>query len=171
MRLWASPILFALLSACQTMPPADAAAAPDAVAFEVKSWGALVHSWSVAADGTGSSVTRVSASGSPWPPYTLEHRRFVLGAREMAKLRALAAEIPRPAPTDEKCENRVTDAAYGTLSLVHGGDTEALAFYGGCFDAYYAPFIARVKAIDALVTGASDQAPVERREEVAGDSR
>lgn len=170
MRVWAGLITCALLASCQTMPPAAASPAPDEVAFEVKSWGALVHSWSVGADGSGRSVTRVSANGSPWPPYTLEHRQFALGAEELAKLRALAAEVPRPAPTDDKCENRITDAAYGTLSLVHGEGTDALAFYGGCFDAYYAPFIGKVKAIDALVMGVSEKAAVERREEVAAET-
>jgi hypothetical protein len=171
MRIWTSSIVCALLAGCQTLPAADSAAtAPDGVAFEVKSWGALVHSWAVTADGSGTSVTRVSASGSPWPPYTLEHRRFTLGPEALAKLRALAREIPRPAPTDDNCQNRMTDAAYGTLSFVNGNETEALAFYGGCFDAYYAPFIARVKAIDNLVLDVSEKAPVERREEVAAET-
>jgi hypothetical protein len=161
----------AVLAGCQTMPPADAAVDPDGVAFEVKSWGALVHGWTVATDRTGTSVTRVSASGSPWPPYTLEHRRFTLGPEALARLRNLAREIPRPAPTDDRCENRITDAAYGTLSIVHGDETEALAFYGGCFDPYYAPFIGKVKAIDALVMAASERAPVEHREEVAAETR
>jgi hypothetical protein len=157
----------ALLAGCQTVPDAHDAVAPDGLAFEVKSWGALVHRWAVSADGSGTSITRVSKSGSPWPPYTLEHRRFVLPPAKLAELRALAAAIPRPVPSDDHCENRMTDAAYGTLSLVQGDQAEALAFYGGCFDAYYAPYLAKVKAIDALVLDASASVPVERREEVA----
>jgi hypothetical protein len=170
MRFWAGSIVCALLAGCQTVPPAEVAWGPDGIAFEVKSWGALVHSWSVLADGTTTSVTRVSESGSPWPPYALEHRRFALSPEQLARLRALASGIPRPVPTDQACENRITDAAYGTLSLVHGDETEALAFYGGCFDAYYAPYIGKVKAIDALVMGVSEKAAVERREEVAAET-
>jgi hypothetical protein len=170
MRFWAGSIISALLTGCQALPPPEAASSPDGFAFEVKSWGALVHGWAIAADGSGTSVTRVSPSGSPWPPYTLEHRRFALTSRQLADLRTLAGEIPRPVPTDDKCESRMTDAAYGTLSLVEGGETNALAFYGGCFDAYYAPFLDKVKAIDALVMAASEKAPVGRREEVASET-
>ncbi len=170
MRFWAGSIVCALLTGCQTVPPAEVARGPDGVAFEVKSWGALVHSWSVLADGTATSVTRVSESGSPWPPYALEHRRFALSSEQLARLRTLASEIPRPVPTDQACENRITDAAYGTLSFVHGDETDALAFYGGCFDAYYAPYIGKVKAIDALVMGESGKAVVERREEIAPET-
>ena len=167
MRFWAVSIVCVLLAGCQTVPSAEVAPGPDGLAFEVKSWGALVHSWSVRADGTATSVTRISDSGSPWPPYALEHRRFVLNSEQLARLRALASEIPRPVPTDQACENRITDAAYGTLSLIRGDETETVAFYGGCFDAYYAPFIGKVKAIDALVMGVSEMAAVERREEIA----
>ena len=149
MRFWAVSIVCVLLAGCQTVPSAEVAPGPDGLAFEVKSWGALVHSWSVRADGTATSVTRISESGSPWLPYALEHRRFVLNSEQLARPRALASEIPRPVPTDQACENRFTDAAYG------------------CFDAYYAPFIGKVKAIDALVMGVSEMAAVERREEIA----
>lgn len=172
MRKGTGLALAVLLGGCQTVPETATSdiAGPDGAAFEVKSWGALVHSWAVLADGTGTSVIRVSPGGSPWPPYTLEHRRFALTPEALAKLRQLAREIPRPVPTDDKCENRMTDAAYGTLSLVHGDETEGLAFYGGCFDAYYAPYLAKVKAIDSLVLDASEKAPVERREEVAAET-
>lgn len=172
MRLRIGLAMAILLTGCQTVPNGgiSKAAAPDGIAFEVKSWGALVHSWAVLADGSGTSVTRVSPTGSPWPPYAIEHRRFVLAPETLAALRALAGEIPRPVPTDDNCQNRITDAAYGTLSLVHGDETEALAFYGGCFDAYYAPYLAKMKAIDGLVLDVTEQAPVERREEVTAES-
>lgn len=170
MRILACWIIGALLAGCQTTPRADATRQPEGLAFEVKSWGALVHGWSVAGDGSATSVKRISASGSPWPPYTIEHRRFTLAPEALAKLRGLAGEIPRPVPTDQNCENRITDAAYGTLTLVDGDNTEELAFYGGCFDAYYAPFLGKVKAIDALVMGVSEQAPVESREQVTAQT-
>ena len=169
MRKSAAFMACALLGACQTMPP-EPAAPPAALAFEVKSWGALIHSWSVGADGAATAVSRQSKSGSPWPPYTLEHRRFTLSAADLARVQALAAGLPNPEPTDDKCQQRMTDAAYGTLSIVRGGGTRALKFYEGCFDAYYAPYIAQVKAIDALVMDAAVKAPVERREEVAGNT-
>ena len=169
MRMMAIPLACALLGACQTVP-SEPAPGPASLAFEVKSWGALIHSWSVGADGAATAVSRQSKSGSPWPPYTLEHRRFTLSAADLAKLQALAAALPNPEPTDDKCQQRMTDAAYGTLSIARGGEARALKFYEGCFDAYYAPYIAQVKAIDALVMDAAVKAPVERREEVAGTS-
>ena len=172
MRFWAGVISCALLAGCQTVQrtPASERAEPDGIAFEVKSWGTIVHSWAVIADGSGTSVTKVNKSGSPWPPYTLEHRRFVLSSGQMAQLRSSASAIPKSVPTDDKCQNRITDAAYGSLSLVYGDETEELAFYEGCFDAYYAPYITQMKAIDALVMDAAAKAPIERREEVAADS-
>jgi hypothetical protein len=169
MRVAAISLVCALLSACQTVPT-EPPAPPAALAFEVKSWGALVHSWSVAADGVATAVTRQSNSGSPWPPYTLEHRRFTLAAADLAKLQSLAAALPNPEPTDDKCQQRMTDAAYGSLSIARGAEARALKFYEGCFDAYYAPYIAQVKAIDALVMDAAEKAPIERRDEVAGNS-
>ncbi len=169
MRMMAIPLACALLGACQTVP-AEPAAPPAALAFEVKSWGALIHSWSVAADGAATTVTRQSKSGSPWPPYTLEHRRFTLAAVDLARLQALAAALPNPEPTDDKCQQRMTDAAYGSLSIARGAEARALKFYEGCFDAYYAPYITQMKAIDALVMDAAAKAPIERREEVAADS-
>ncbi len=170
MRKRAGSIVCALLGACQTVPSAPAAP-PAALAFEVKSWGALVHSWSVAPDGTATAVTRQSAGGSPWPPYTLEHRRFTLSAAALAHLQSLAATMPDPAPSDDKCQRRITDAAYGSLSIARGADARQLKFYEGCFDAYYAPYLARLKAIDTLIMDAAARAPVERREEVAAEAR
>ena len=169
MRIMAVSLACALLGACQTVPlePADP---PAALAFEVKSWGALIHSWSVAADGAATAVTRQSKSGSPWPPYTLEHRRFTLSAADLAKLQSLAAALPNPEPSDDKCRQRMTDAAYGSLSIARGAEARALKFYEGCFDAYYAPYIAQVKALDALVMDAAAKVPVERREEVASET-
>jgi hypothetical protein len=64
----------------------------------------------------------------------------------------------------------MTDAAYGSLSIARGAEARALKFYEGCFDAYYAPYITQMKAIDALVMDAAAKAPIERREEVAADS-
>ena len=169
MRMMAIPLACALLGACQTVP-AEPPAPPAALAFEVKSWGALIHSWSVAADGAATAVTRQSKSGSPWPPYTLEHRGFTLSAAEVAKVQSLAAALPNPEPTDDNCRQRMTDAAYGSLSIARGAEARALKFYEGCFDAYYAPYIAQLKAMDALVMDAAAKAPVERREEVTANS-
>ena len=164
------PLLLAGCTSHGVAPAGSPVSAPDGFAFEVKSWGAPVHSWTVRADGAATSIVRVSDRGGPFPPYALEHRRFALSTDATARLRSLAATIARPVPTDNGCEKRITDAAYGTLSLVHGDETEALAFYEGCFDAYYRPYIATLKAIDAIVMDASKLAPVERREEVAAES-
>lgn len=168
MRKLAVSLLGGLLTACQTVPPPPAE--PAALAFEVNSWGALVHSWSLAADGTATSVTRESASGSPWPPYTLEHRRFALSAADLANVQSLAAALPDPEPSDDKCKQRMTDAAYGTFSVARGGAARTLKFYEGCFDAYYTPYIAKLKAIDGVVMDAAATVPVERREEVAAET-
>lgn len=166
MRLWAGSIVCALLSGCAPLPPASQhSVPPEAISFEVKSWGAPIHSWSVAADGSATSIVRQSETGSPRPPYTLEHRRFVLSPETASRLRALAGELPLPAPSDDHCHQRVTDAAYGTLSLSRGGQTATWSFYEGCYDAYYAPYLAKVKAIDALVMVQSSMAGIERREE------
>jgi hypothetical protein len=159
------------LAGCQTVADGTAVSPPpERIALVLKSWGAPVHSWTVEADGTGTSVTRVSPSGSPWPPYALEHRRFVLPAASLARLQALVSAIPNPVPSDADCKDRITDAMYGTLSLTSGGVTGDLPFYGGCFDAYYAPYLKGVKAMDDLVQATAEKAPVERREEVPAES-
>lgn len=165
-----APLLLAGCTSHGVAPASSPVSAPDGFAFEVKSWGAPVHSWIVLADGAATSIVRVSDSGGPFPPYALEHRRFALSSDALARLRSLATTIPRPVPTDSECEKRMTDAAYGTLSLVRGGETEALAFYEGCFDAYYRPYLGTLKAMDAIVMDASKLAPVEHREEVGAES-
>jgi len=166
MRFLAGSIVCALLTGCQTVPPAPQdIGPPDAISFEVKSWGAPIHSWTFAADGSATSIVRHSETGSPRAPYTLEHRRFALASETVARLGALAEDIPRPVPSDDHCHQRVTDAAYGTLSLSRDGKTEALPFYEGCYDAYYAPYLAKVKEIDALVMAQSSMARIERLED------
>ena len=165
MRFWAGSIICALIAGCQTAPPAppETAASPDRIAFEMKSWGAPVHSWSVAADGSATSVTR---TGSLFPPYVLEHRRFVLPAAELARLQKLAGEVPNPPPSDDGCKNRITDAPYGSLTLWKGPMVQTLPFYAGCFDQPYARYVAHLKAMDDLVLDIGENTSVERREEV-----
>ena len=165
----------AALAGCATQAPVGASGAaasgpPQTFALEVLSWGQPVHRWTVAADGAATLAKRVEGSGGPFPPYTREHRRFTLGADALGRLRDLAVTIPRPVPTDDKCQQRITDAAYGTLTLGRAGAREELAFYDGCFDAYYRPYVDTLKAMDEIVIEAGKAAPVERLEEVRADS-
>ena len=145
------------LAGCTTMsdPPApltvNEAAAYDRIALDLKSWGLPYSQWTLEADGRGTLTLREPETAPPVPPLTLATRDIAVGTVGMAKLSALARQIPRPYPDDQSCTNRMTDAVYGSLSLTRDGQTTEIPVYLGCFDEDYLPLATSVEALDALV--------------------
>ena len=162
--------LFAVLIAAGcAAPDADAQSSPgrfEAIAFEINSWGQPIGSWEVRADGTGRHAKRLSEGSPRSASYRLEHREFTVGAGEFARLAEMASELPRLAIAG--CQLRATDLPYGTLRLRGAGAEEAIPFDTGCQDAPYRDFVARLRAMDELVTGWAEQHSPSRIEERRG---
>jgi hypothetical protein len=160
-------LLLAACSSSQVGAQLAPAAGPAyrAIAFEVRSWGHVIKSWEVDADG---AVRHVKIDGSPFADHRLEHRDFAVDAAAYARLAALAAELPTPRPDRDQCKERATDLPYGTLRLTGGKGEEAVAFDSGCLDARYRAFIDQLLAMDDLVGGWAAQQPVDSVEEVGG---
>jgi len=160
----------ALLAACTTGEAGARGEAPayESIAFEIKSWGRPIDSWEVHSDGTASHIKLVQDEGAPFTTYRLEHRAFTVAAADYARLAAIAADIPRPAPTQDKCELFATDMPYGTLRLSAGEASQAVNFNVGCQDAPYQAFVRQLRAMDELVTGWAEQHPAARVEQIGG---
>lgn len=162
------PVLL-LLPACATAevdaPQAAAEPAYRAVAFEINSWGRLLGSWAVEADGT---VRHTKIDGSPFGAHRVEQRAFTIDAAGYARLAAIAAELPQPRLDRAQCKERATDLPYGTLRLTTGKGEEAVSFDTGCLDAPYKEFVGKLRAMDALVEAWAERHPAASVEEVGG---
>ena len=162
-----------LLTACSVdakegaVGKAQAAPAYETIAFEIKSWGHVIRSWDVGADGT---VRHVKIDGSPFADHRLEHRTFAVEPADFARLATLAAALPSPAPDRDQCRERATDLPYGTLRLSRGNKEVEIAFDSGCLDAPYKAFIEQLIGMDELVGGWVGQRPADSVEEVGSRS-
>jgi len=159
----------ALLAAGCAAPDADAQSSSgrlDAIAFEINSWGQPIDSWEVRADGTARHAQKVPEGSPRSATYRLEHREFTVEAGEFARLAEMAGALPRLAISD--CKMRATDLPYGALRLSGAGAEEAIRFDTGCQDAPYQAFVARLRAMDELVTGWAEQHAPARIEERRG---
>ena len=141
----------------------------DFVAFEVKSWGSQVSSWRMTPDGGGSWTQAVREEGAPFnQPAPLAWHSFEAEAANYTALEAILRRLPQVAPDFEECENRMSDAAYGTLRLTRGATTTEIAWNDGCFDEDYRAFIAVLKEADEHVAAIGKAAPVSRVEQPPG---
>ncbi len=123
----------------------------DMVAFEVKSWGRPVTSWTLLADGSGSWTEAVRDEGAPPDGYRLVWHEFAAGADGYRQVEAILSRLPESIPDYDDCANRMTDLPYGTLRLTHGATTVEVAWNSGCLDDGYREFIGTLKAADTVV--------------------
>ena len=153
-------------------PRAAGAAEParfETIAFEINSWGRPIDSWRVAADGSGAHVKMVQDEGADFRTYRLEHRQFTVSPEDYARLADMAAELPQPRLKREDCELRATDLPYGNVRLGGAAGEETIGFDVGCRDAPYQEFVARLRAMDELVTEWAERHPPVRIEEPSAD--
>lgn len=142
----------------------------DFIAFEVKSWGSQVSSWRMTPDGGGSWTQAVREDGAPFnQPAPLAWHSFEPEAANYTALETILRKLPQVAPDFEDCENRMSDAAYGTLRLTRGATTTEIAWNDGCFDEDYRAFLAVLKEADEHVADIGKAAPVSRVEQPAGN--
>jgi hypothetical protein len=155
------------LAACTTADAgAQGAAAYEAIAFDISTWGRPLGSWEVHADGT---VSHHKTEGSVFNAHKVEHRAFTVDGAAFRRLAAIAAELPEPRLDPADCEERATDLPYGTLRLTRKGGEEAIAFDIGCLDRPYQAFVGQLRALDEMVGAWAEQHPADRVEEVGGN--
>ncbi|MEA3038333.1 MAG: hypothetical protein QOE79_846 [Sphingomonadales bacterium] len=138
---------------------------PDAIAFEVSSWGKPLISWRVAADGRGTYTK--SEGGRDFQHYRLVTRRFAAGRTAFAKLDAALTWAAGNADREVPCGSRISDFPYGTVTWTIGHETRRVRFDTGCQSAEAKRVEAAVSAADALVAKWSVAGPIVETREVA----
>ena len=143
--LWVAP-----LEAQETAPPPPP---PDysEVAFEAKVRGQPVAAWSLFVDGSGAWSEFERQDGAPASQYTRTYREIERGVANYIGLEKILRQLPEDVPDYDKCEQRITDAAYGTIRMTSGAKTIELAWNDGCFDEDYRAFLQTLREADAYV--------------------
>jgi hypothetical protein len=139
--------------------------APDAIAFEISSWGKPLVSWRIAADGRGTYTK--SEDGRDFQHYRLVTRRFVAGLNGFARLRAALAPAAGYARREVPCGPRMTDFPYGSVTWTSGRVERRVRFDTGCRSAEAKSVEAAISAADALVAKWGGAGPIVETREVA----
>lgn len=131
----------------------EEAAGWDWIAFEMNSWGRPVSSWRIRPTGDGSWTQAVSPDGQPFGDYSLVWHEVTAGEEGFARLSAILAGLPEPAPAYDDCENSMTDQPYGIVRLTRGATTTEIAYNAGCLDDGYVAFLDVLREANQLVEG------------------
>lgn len=133
-------------------PPTSPWSGPwDMVAFEVRSWGRPVTSWTLLADGSGSWTEAVRQEGAPPDECRLVWHEVAAGENGYRQVEKVLSRLPDPVPDYDDCTNRMTDLPYGTIRLTRGATTVEVAWNSGCLDDGYRAFVETLKAADTMV--------------------
>jgi hypothetical protein len=138
---------------------------PQAIAFEVESWGKPLVSWRVGSDGRGTYAK--SEDGSDFQHYRLVLRRFVAGRNGFAQLRAALAPVAGYAGREVPCGPRMTDFPYGSVIWTAGRQDQWVRFDTGCQSAEAKRVEAAVSAAEALVAKWAAAGPIVETRDVA----
>jgi hypothetical protein len=138
--------------------------APDAIAFEVSSWGRAIASWRVAADGRG---LYTKSEGRIFQRYRLVTRRVAGGRTAIAQLDAVLAPAARFAGREVPCGPQITDFPYGSVTWTFGGRQRRIRFNTGCQSAEAQGVANAVRAAEALVAKWAAAGPIVETRDVA----
>jgi hypothetical protein len=138
---------------------------PQAIAFEVSTWGRLLVSWRVGADGRGTYTK--SQDGSDFQHYRLVSRRFAVGRTAFARLQATLVPAERYAGREVPCGPRITDFPYGSVKWTIGTREQRVRFDTGCQSVEAKRVQAAISAADALVAKWSSAEPIVETRDVA----
>ena len=170
--LIAAALTFAVPASAGTKDPGFPLAGPwDSVAFELKSWGTPVVSWSLSSSGAGLLTDTVTPEGAGFGRYDLVWHQLNVGAEDYAQLATILRRLPFPAPAYDACEERATDFPYGTLTIKQGSTAVTLDFNMGCGDDDYQAYVDTLKAASDLVESWAKDTPVVRTEQVGVKDR
>lgn len=134
-------------------------ASPDAIAFEMRSWGALVTQWSVQKDGAGFWIGTATDALVVGERVTARHD-LAMGAQAFGEIAAILSALPDPAPDAAQCATFMTDQPYGIVRIMRAATTTEIAWNAGCRDAAYVAFLDVLKAADTRVARAGRKSPV-----------
>ncbi len=175
--LWAMIAL--ALTACTPMPGTEAASGqeqaatttmppppqemPARLTLDYRSWGVLRYYFDIASDGTG--TFRYAEKGGSFYEPPIVTKQVAITRDQYAQLVATLAPAYGYAasPIGLKCERRMTDAPYGTMTFVREGGPSELRFDIGCFSDNSATVYDSIHSAIELVEGfTADQPEVER---------
>jgi len=149
-----------LLASCQTMvAPAPVAPPLESAWFEVRSWGNLVHRWTLDARGQVDHVRDETPFGGREKP-GYQHRRTTLTTAQVAALSRALDRVATEAARPEGCEARFTDGPYGKIAWTKAGQATAFSWNTNCSAGRDADLSAALKAADAIVDEAAMATPV-----------
>lgn len=131
----------------------------DAVAFEMRSWGAVTTEWSVHADGMGFWTGTATDAPVVGARVTRKHDLAVKSG-DYAELLGILAALPDPAPDAAACREFVADMPYGIIRLTRGATTTEIAWNAGCQDKDYAALLGVLRAADAHMAATGRNSPV-----------
>jgi hypothetical protein len=155
-----SPFNLATLAAAGLLSLGAAPApAADAVSFELNSWGRLLSSWTLNADGSGERVTARQAKGATFGDVDRDLQK--LGPDPARYRRLLEALRPARAYAGREvpCGPRMTDLPYGELTWRHAGAARSIRFDSGCSSSTARKVLASVHAADELMAKWAADAP------------
>lgn len=171
------PMMVACAAAQQpaSSQPAVAASSPpvpvaplDSASMEVRSWGRLLHRWSVKQDGAVEYVVIDAPLGAPDPKASV--RRFKLDLSQQESLRAALdkAETARKRPA--QCESEITDQPYGKVAWAVGNLKYSYDWTANCVQGRDADLALALREADSLVgTLATGVTPSETRDPTAAE--
>ena len=146
MGLWKATLLAAAALSLGAAPQ------PDSVSFELNSWGKLLESWTIKADGTGEVITTSNDPRGPGSEAGVRSRQRL--APDPARYRRLE-QVLQPAKQfagrELPCGDRMFDLPYGEVAWRNAGRERRLAFDSGCSSAAAKRVLASLKAANELV--------------------
>jgi hypothetical protein len=134
------------------------------VAFETRSWGKVLTSWTLLSDGSGGWSKSVELLGSVSGSTSREWHEIQIDEAAQREIATIFNSLPSPIPDSNACRNFMTDMPYGTIRLTTGAVTTEIAWNAGCMDPQYRAFLDQLKAADTLVAEAGKRAPIQRTE-------
>ncbi|MBY6217350.1 hypothetical protein [Qipengyuania aquimaris] len=158
--LWLAPL--SAQEAAPPPPPPDY----DEVVFEAKLRGQPIAAWSLFVDGSGVWSEFEQEEGAPAYQYTRIYREIERGVTNYVGLERILRQLPKDVPDYDRCEQRVTDAAYGTIRMTSGARTIELAWNSGCFDEDYRAFMQTLTEADRYVAALGEDGRAMRTEKV-----
>ena len=138
------------------------------IAMESRSWGKLIASFSIDANGDGEYREVQAAPGSStFYDYDVQVKAFRLGPHAFAKLKEMVRPIAeRTGGKPFDCGQVPPDGPYGTFSWAWEGSNGRLPFKYGCRTAIGAEAIRQMEAVEKVVIDWVKPLPVTRLQQV-----
>lgn len=152
------PALAALAAACLSLGAA-AAPGPDAVSFEINTWGKLIDSWTISADGSGQLTTAEQKPGGQFGDDTIYVQTLAPDPARYAELTAALRPARAFAGRNVPCGGRAFDLPYGHAVWRHAGAERGLDFNTGCSSSQARQVVQSLHAADLLVRKWAADAP------------